>query len=133
MTAVAIPQTNLRLLIHDVITAALEVHRCLGPGLLASAYLECMCHELRMRNVVFDREVTVPLRYKGLAVEQGCRVDLVVAGCLVVELQAVDKLSPVHEAQLLTCLRLKRFPLGLLINFNVGNLKSGIVRVSNAA
>ena len=105
--------------------------RRLGPGLLESIYLECLCHELRMRNVVFDREVSVPLRYKGLILDHGYRLDLLVAGCIVVELKSVDKLLPIHEAQLLSYLKLKRLPLGLLLNFNVATLRAGIVRIAN--
>jgi GxxExxY protein len=81
--------------------------------------------------VVFDREIPLPLRYKGLALEQGYRLDLVVAGSIIVELKSVEKLLPVHEAQVLTYLKLKRLPLGLLINFNVPVLRSGIVRIAN--
>ena len=131
MTALGRPPQHLNLVTHDVIGSAIEVHRCLGPGLLESVYLECLCHELRMRNVVFDREIAVPLRYKGLALEQGYRLDLVVAGSIVVELKSVERLLPIHEAQVLTYLKLKRLPLGLLINFKVAVLRSGIVRIAN--
>lgn len=131
MAVLAVPRDNLNLITHDVIGAAIEVHRCLGPGLLQSMYLECLCHELRMRNVVFDREVPIDLRYKGIVLEQSYRLDLLVAGCVIVELKTVDKLLPVHEAQLLTCLKLKRLPIGLLINFNVANLRNGIARLAN--
>jgi GxxExxY protein len=131
MTALAVPTQNLNTLTHDIIGSAIEVHRCLGPGLLESIYLECLCHELRMRNIVFDREVSVPLRYKGLILDHGYRLDLLVAGCIVVELKSVEKLLPIHEAQLLTYLKLKRLPLGLLLNFNVATLRAGIVRIAN--
>ncbi len=131
MTALAVPTENLNTLTHDIIGSAIEVHRCLGPGLLESIYLECLCHELRMRNVVFDREVSVPLRYKGLILDHGYRLDLLVAGCIVVELKSVEKLLPIHEAQLLSYLKLKRLPLGLLLNFNVATLRAGIVRIAN--
>jgi GxxExxY protein len=131
MAAAAVPATNISLLTHDVIGAAVEVHRYLGPGLLESAYRECVCHELAMRNLVFDRQVALPLKYKGLPLDPGYRLDLVVAGCIVVELKAVEELTAVHRAQLLTYLRLKRLPLGLLINFNVPTLKAGIVRIAN--
>lgn len=131
MIALAGPPQHLNQLTHDVVGAAIEVHRCLGPGLLEPVYLECLCHELRLRNVVFDREIAVPLRYKGLALEHGHYLDLIVAGSIVVELKAVEKLLPVHEAQVLTYLKLKRLPLGLLINFNVPALRSGIVRIAS--
>ena len=131
MTALSGPPQHLNLVTHDIIGAAIEVHRCLGPGLLESAYLECLCHELRMRNVVFDRGIALPLRYKGLALEQGYRLDLVVAGSIIVEPKSGEKLMPVHQAQVLTYLKLKRLPLGLLINFNVPVLRAGIVRIAN--
>ncbi|HET7598661.1 MAG TPA: GxxExxY protein [Gemmatimonadales bacterium] len=131
MATMAVAPPQLDLLTHDVVQAATEVHRCLGPGLLQSAYLECMCHELRLRNVVFDREVPLPLHYKGLAVAQGHRITLLIGGCIVVELKAVEQVLPIHRAQLLACLRLKRLPLGLLINFNVAALRTGIIRLTN--
>lgn len=130
MAAIAIsPRSTVELLAQDVIAAALEVHRWLGPGLVASAYRECLCHELRLRGVVFDREVAVPLRYKGVPLDAACRLDLVIAGCILVELQRTDQLAPVRAARLLTCLRLKRLPLGLLIDFNA--MKASIVRITN--
>ena len=131
MTTLTAPPEHLNLVTHDIIGAAIEVHRSLGPGLLESVYLECVCHELRMRNVVFDREIPVPLYYKGLQLDQNYRLDLIVAGSIIVELKSVEKLLPVHQAQLLTYLKLKRLPLGLLINFNVAVLRSGIVRIAN--
>jgi GxxExxY protein len=131
MTALAGPPQHYNVLTHDIIGAAIEVHRCLGPGLLESIYLECLCHELRMRNVVFDREVPLPLSYKGLTLQQSYRLDLLVAGCIVVELKSVEKLLPIHEAQLLAYLKLKRLPLGLLLNFNVATLRAGIIRIAN--
>jgi GxxExxY protein len=131
MTTLIAPPQHLNLVTHDIIGAAIEVHRSLGPGLLESVYLECVCHELRMRNVVFDREIPVALHYKGLHLDQSYRLDLIVAGSIIVELKSVEKLLPVHQAQLLTYLKLKRLPLGLLINFNVAVLRSGIVRIVN--
>jgi GxxExxY protein len=131
VSALAMPPSTLNVITHDVIGAAIEVHRYLGPGLLESMYLECICHELRMRNVVFDREVPLPLRYKGLVLQHTYRLDLLVAGCIVVELKAVEKLLAIHRAQLHSYLKLKRLPLGLLINFNVCNLSSGITRIAN--
>jgi GxxExxY protein len=131
MTTLTAPPQHLNLVMHDIISAAIEVHRSLGPGLLESVYLECVCHELRLRNVVFDREIPVPLHYKGLQLDQNYRLDLIVAGSIIVELKSVEKLLPVHQAQLLTYLKLKRLPLGLLINFNVAVLRSGILRIAN--
>jgi GxxExxY protein len=131
MTAATAPPQRLNLVTHDIIGAAIEVHRCLGPGLLESVYLECVCHELRLRNVVFDREVPISLHYKGLQLNHSYQLDLIVAGSIVVELKSVEKLHPIHQAQVLTYLKLKRLPLGLLINFNVPVLRSGIVRIAN--
>jgi GxxExxY protein len=131
MTAATAPLQRLNLVTHDIVGAAIEVHRCLGPGLLESVYLERVCHELRLRNVVFDREIPLPLQYKGLRLNHNFRLDLVVAGVIIVELKSVEKLLPIHEAQVLTYLKLKQLPLGLLINFNVPVLRSGIVRIAN--
>jgi len=131
MTALAVPRHNLNVLTHDIIGSAIEVHRCVGPGLLESIYLEFSCHELRMRNIVFDREVPLPLRYQGLVLDHSYRLDLLVGGCIVVELKSVEKLLPIHEGQLLTYLKVKRLPLGLLLNFNLPSLQSGIVRIAN--
>jgi GxxExxY protein len=126
------PASELNVLSSDVIGAAIEVHRTLGPGLLESAYLECLCAELQLRRVEYQREVAVPLRYKGRLLECGYRIDLIVGGRLVVELKTVDKIMPIHQAQMLTYLRLKRLQLGLLINFNTATLHSGLRRVVNA-
>ncbi len=114
-----------------VIGAAIEVHRALGPGLLESAYEECLCHELSARGVRFKRQCNLPVEYKGVRLECGYRMDLVVDDCLLLELKAVDSISMIHEAQLLTYLKLARLKLGLLINFNVPVLHKGIRRVAN--
>lgn len=111
-----------------IIGAAIEVHRVLGPGLLESAYEECLCHELELRGLAFQRQVQLPVRYKEVLLNCGYRLDLVVAEAVVVELKAVERLEPVHESQLLTYLRLSQLRVGLLINFNVALLKQGIVR-----
>ena len=115
-------------LTHEIIGAAIEVHRHLGPGLLESAYQECLCHELRLRSVDFRRELNLPVQYKGIKLDCGYRVDVLVANLVLVELKAVQLLNPVHEAQLLTYLRLGGWRVGLLINFNVPVLKDGVVR-----
>jgi GxxExxY protein len=104
------------------------VHRALGPGLLESAYEECLCHELGLRGLPFGRQVKLPVTYKGVALDCGYQLDLVVADKVVLELKAVERLAAVHEAQLLTYLRLSQIRVGLLINFNVKVLKDGIVR-----
>ena len=111
-----------------IIGAAIEVHRALGPGLLKSAYEECLCHELTIRQVPFERQRSLPVVYKGLHLDCGYRLDLVVADQVVVEIKAVEQLLPVHEAQLLTYLKLGGWQAGLLINFNVPVLKQGIRR-----
>jgi len=111
-----------------IIGASIEVHRALGPGLLESAYVQCLCYELRLRQIPFALEVSLPVVYKGLKLDCGYRVDLVVADSLVVEIKAVERLAPVHEAQLLTYLRLGGWKAALLINFNVPLLRDGIVR-----
>ncbi|MGQ0713072.1 MAG: GxxExxY protein [Gemmatimonadaceae bacterium] len=111
------------------IGAAIEVHRTLGPGLLESAYRECLCRELRQRGLVVERERAVPLVYKGIRVEVGYRVDLLVNERLPIELKCVERLAPVHTYQMITYLRLLGLHVGLLINFNVRLLKEGIVRV----
>src|SRR5260370_31009159 len=113
---------------HEVIGAAIEVHRQLGPGLLESAYLGCLYRELVLRGISFEREKPLPLEYKGIRLESGYRLDLLVAGRVVVEVKSVEALAPVHDAQLLTYLRLGGWWVGLLINFNVAALKSGIHR-----
>jgi len=111
-----------------IIGAAIEVHRALGPGLLESAYRQCLCHELQLRGLPFVCERPLPVIYKGLRLDCGYRVDLIVAEAVVVELKTVDHLAPVHDAQLLTYLRLGGWKLGLLINFNVAVLRNGIHR-----
>jgi GxxExxY protein len=114
---------------YAVIGAAIEVHRCLGPGLLESAYENCLCHELALREISFLNQHPLPLVYKGLALEHGYRVDILLPNQLIVEIKAVDILAPVHEAQLLTYLKLSGIRTGLLLNFNVPVLKDGIKRM----
>ena len=115
-------------LTQQIIGAAIEVHRHLGPGLLESAYQTCLAHELTLRGIPFESEVPLPLSYKGSQVECGYRLDLLVDGKVVVELKAVDALLPVHEAQLMTYLRLSGCRVGLLINWHVPVLKDGVKR-----
>jgi GxxExxY protein len=111
-----------------VIGAAIEVHRQLGPGLLESAYEECLCHELQIRKLNFERQKPIPLVYKDAKLDCGYRLDLLVEGRIVVELKSVDGLGAIHEAIVLTYLKLSGHHLGLLINFNVTLLKDGIKR-----
>jgi GxxExxY protein len=115
-------------LTHEIIGAAIEVHRLLGPGLLESAYEECLCHELTLRNLGVQRQVPVPVVYKEVKLECGYRLDLVIEKRVVLELKSIEAFSPVHEAVMLTYLRLSGFRIGLLINFNVSILKDGIRR-----
>ena len=115
----------------QVIGAAIEVHKALGPGLLESVYEACLCMEPDFRSVPYQRQKEIPIEYRGRKFDCGYRLDLVVADCLIVELKACDALQPVHEAQLLTYLKLTGLKVGLLINFNVPTLKEGIKRLAN--
>lgn len=119
---------HLNELTYEIIGAAIEVHRMLGPGLLESTYRECLCRELSLRGLSFRKEYGMPLHYKGIQLDCGYRVDLLVADCVVVEIKAIEQLSPVHDAQLLTYLRVGGWRVGLLINFNVVVLKDGVRR-----
>ena len=116
-------------LTHNIIGAAIEVHRSLGPGLLASAYEACLCHELSLRAIPHERQRDLPIHYKGQPIEAAYRIDLLVNQEVVLELKSVDSLLPIHEAQLLTYLKLGGWSLGLLINFNVPILTQGIRRL----
>src|SRR5437868_12258211 len=112
----------------SIIAAAIEVHRALGPGLVESAYEECLCHELHLRGRSFQRQVDLPVSFKGLKLDCGYRIDLVVNEAVIVELKSVEKILPIHEAQLLTYLKLSGKSVGLLINFNVPLLARGVIR-----
>lgn len=116
---------------NEIIGAAIEVHKQLGPGLLESAYEYCLAHELGLRNILFERQKELPVVYKNVPIDCGYRLDLLVDNLVIVELKAVDRLLPIHEAQLLTYLKLTQCKLGLLLNFNVILLKNGIQRVAN--
>ncbi len=116
---------------QKVIGAAIEVHRALGPGLLESAYEVCLCLELTNVGVTFKRQVEMPVSYKGKRIDCGYRADLIIEGTLLVELKSVDRLLPIHQAQLLTYLKLSGIRTGLLINFNSKVLKDGIKRWVN--
>jgi len=113
---------------EQIIGAAIDVHRVLGPGLLESAYEECLCDDLKLRGVSFERQRPLPIEYNGIKLECGYRLDLLVENVVVVETKAVAAIEPIHEAQLLTYLRLGGWRTGLLINFNVPVLKNGIRR-----
>ena len=114
---------------HGIIAAAIEVHRHLGPGLLESAYQECVCYELSQMGLTFTREVHLPLSYKGLQLDCNYRIDLLVEDAIVVELKSVEQILPIHSAQLLTYLKAAHKQIGLLINFSVPVLKDGIRRM----
>jgi GxxExxY protein len=113
----------------QIIGAAIEVHKQLGPGLLESTYQACLCHELELRGISFECQKPLPLKYKGIKLECGYRIDLIVAGSVIVEIKSVEALAPIHEAQLLTYLKLTGIKVGFLINFNVVILKEGIRRL----
>lgn len=113
----------------QVVDAAFAVHSALGPGLLESVYETCLAYELKKRHLRTERQVTVPIHYDNIRLDAGLRLDFVVENCLVVELKAVESLLPVHEAQLLTYLKLSGHRLGLLINFNVPLIRDGIKRI----
>ncbi len=112
-----------------IIGAAIEVHRHLGPGLLESAYEECLCEELMLRKIPFKRQFPLPVHYKGKNLDCGYRIDLLVNDEVVVELKTVENLLPIHEAQTLTYMKLGGWHVGLLLNFNVPILKNGIKRL----
>ena len=116
---------------QKTIRAAIEVHRALGPGLLESAYCGCMKHEFKLQGVPFRGEVPLPVEYKGFKIDCSYRIDLLVMESVVVEIKSVKDLDPIHEAQLLTYLRLGGWKVGLLLNFNVPVLKDGIKRRVN--
>lgn len=116
-------------LTEKIIGAAIAVHKALGPGLLESAYEQCLAHEFFLSGVSFERQVALPVVYKSLQLDCGYRLDFLVEKTVLVELKAVENLQPIHEAQLLTYLRIGGWPIGLLINFNVPVLRKGIKRM----
>ena len=115
----------------DIVDAAILVHSTLGPGLLESAYVHCLAHELRARGYHIEEEVPIPIVYRGHRLDVGYRVDIIVNATVVVEVKAAARLLPVHQAQLLSYLRLSRLRVGLLINFHEARLKDGIRRMVN--
>jgi GxxExxY protein len=118
-------------LTNEIIGSAIEVHRNLGPGLLESTYEECMAYELKERQLAIKRQIEIPVLYKGTQLEQNYRIDLLVNNQVIIELKSVNKLEPVHDAQLLTYLKLANKRYGLLLNFNVPVMKQGIRRLLN--
>ncbi len=115
-------------LTHKVIGCAIEVHRNLGPGLLESSYEQCLAHELMLAKIRFKVQLPIPVLYKEVKLDCGYRADFIVEDCLILELKAVEQLSKLHEAQILTYMKLAKTPVGLLLNFNVRVIKDGIKR-----
>jgi len=113
----------------QIIGSAIEVHKTLGPGLLESAYEECLCHEFDLRGISYKRQHAIPVQYKGAKLDCGYRIDLLVDNRVILELKSVDCFEPIHEAQILTYLKLTGFKVGLLINFNVPVLRDGVKRL----
>ncbi len=114
-----------------IVDAALKVHRTLGPGLLESAYQKCLAHELQKRGLKLECELVLPILYDGLQIDAGYRIDMLVEDCIIVENKAVEQLLPIHDAQLLTYMKLKKVQLGFLLNWNVRLIRSGIRRMVN--
>lgn len=116
---------------NHIIGAAIEVHKTLGPGLLESTYEKCLCQELKLRGINFANQVPLPVVYKGKKLDCGYQMDLVVGDAVILELKSCEKIEPIHQAQLLTYLKLSGFKLGLLLNFNVPVMRDGIRRMVN--
>ena len=114
-----------------IIGAAIEVHKALGPGLLESAYEECLSHEFSLWNFSFERQKSLPVIYKGKKLDCGYRLDMVVENAIILELKSCEKIEPIHKAQLLTYLKLSGLHLGLILNFNTTVMRDGIVRIVN--
>lgn len=114
-----------------IVDAAVKVHRALGPGLLESAYQKCLAYELGKRGLEIECEVPLPIRYDGIEIDAGYRADMIVAHCILIENKTVDRLAPIHEAQLLTYLRLGNFRLGFLLSWHTTLMKQGIKRMVN--
>jgi GxxExxY protein len=118
-------------LTHAIIGAAIEVHKELGPGLMESAYEECLCYELSQIGLAFQRQLPLPVQYKKVKLDCAYRLDIVVEDTVILELKSVEELLPIHEAQLMTYLKLSKKPVGFLVNFNVPLLKDGLIRRVN--
>ena len=123
--------TNMNQLSSKIIGAAIEVHKTLGPGLLESAYEECLCHELNIQGLLFEKQNPLTIYYKGKKLDCGYRLDIVVEKAVIIELKSCEKVEPIHKAQLLTYLKLSGLNLGLILNFNVPLMRDGIVRIVN--
>ena len=116
-------------LTERIISAAIDIHKLLGPGLLESVYETCLCHELQIRGIAYERQKSLPVVYKGIRLDAGLRIDIFVEKIVVIELKCVDKIAPVHESQLLTYMRLSGVSTGLLLNFYTPRLVDGIKRM----
>jgi GxxExxY protein len=127
-SVVNIPMTDNELT-HEIIGAAIEVHKNLGPGLLESTHEECLCHELSQRGIPFERQKPIPVVYKGVKLDCGYRPDLLVADRVILELKSVETLAPIHDSIMITYLKLSGHRIGLLMSFNVQILKEGIKRL----
>ena len=114
-----------------IIGAAIEVHKALGPGLLESVYEECLCHELSLQDLSFERQKPLPVAYKGTKLDCGYRLDIIVENTIILELKSCKKIEPIHKAQLLTYRKLSGLHLGLFLNFNVPVMRDGIIRIVN--
>ena len=122
---------NLNNLSSQLIGAAIEVHRHIGPGLLESTYEACLCRELELQGLSYERQKPLPVKYKGRTLDCGYRLDIIAENKIILELKACQKIEPIHKAQLLTYLKLNNLSLGLLLNFNVPIMREGIVRIVN--
>jgi GxxExxY protein len=122
---------DLNKLTGQIIAAAIEVHKNLGPGLLESAYEECLAHELKVERIEFERQKPLPIIYKDVQLDCGYRLDFIVEKSVILELKAIDKIEDVHKAQLLTYLKLTELQVGLIMNFNVPLMRDGIIRLVN--
>jgi len=124
-------EIDINKLSSTIIGAAIEVHKTLGPGLLESAYEECLCYEFMLRDFSFERQKSLPVNYKGKRLDCGYRLDIVVEDEIILELKSCERIEPIHKAQLLTYLKLSGLHLGLILNFNVALMRDGIVRIVN--
>ena len=122
---------NINQLSSRIIGAAIEVHKTLGPGLLESAYEDCLCHELNIQGLLFEKQKPLPIVYKQKKLDCGYRLDIVVEKSVIIELKSCEKIEPIHKAQLLTYLKLSGLNLGLILNFNVPLMRDGIIRIVN--
>jgi GxxExxY protein len=122
------PKLRYEELTERILGAVIEVHKVLGSGLMESAYEECLCHELNLRDLQFERQLTVPVSYKGVNLDCGYKLDLLIEDTVILELKCVERITSVHEAQLLTYMKLLTKPVGFIINFNVPVMRAGIVR-----